>query len=338
MPTPTLYASNNGSNVYVIDPVAKTITKTITGFTASSKVEAFPNALQVWECEPVTASVHVNEIDAVANTLVGPIASTALHSVDTAFSPDSSIGYVLSRPNSTTWEVQSIDTTTQLQIATVTGSTAQAPFFLLISPDGSTLYALLSGPGTGGGGIAVIDTASMTLTTTTTTPTIAGNGINAFAINTAGTIIYCTTTLTSGSSTGTHVIFFSTSSNSFTGTSISLASVSSVLNQIAVSPDDTFGYVCGSAVGSGVVTKLFKLDLVGNTVIGAATGLTAVLLEGLVITADNLTVFVCDRTGNLIDYLDCTTNAFTGSITCTTPFYICLTTNPAPTFQIVMVI
>lgn len=331
---PTIYAV--AGTVLTIDPVTKSITHTLSGFGSPFSIEPFPDSVQVWVSQN-SASQHVIAVDTASNTSLGAITSTDFNSLDLCFSPDSSTGYILS-VSGTTWTVQSIDTTTLLQTATLSGSggsTGRLSSRITISPDGTTLYVSVN---TGTTCVVVIDAA--TLTVITSIPNLTGGfGLaTGLQCNHAGTILYASTTKSSPNA-GAYVYIIDMATNTITGTiDCRTGFTNGIAYQIAISTDDSFGYVITSGP-SNTEPNLLKLDLSTNTVIGAVTGHTFTDLAGLVLTPDMTTVFVCDNGASKIHYCDTASNSFTGSVTGTTtsPIGICIT-NPPPAFQIVMVI
>lgn len=328
---PTIYAT--AGTVLTIDPVAKAVVASLSGFTSPFNLDAFPSGAQVWVTQN-TPTDHVDAIDASTNTNLGAITATNFNSIDVCFSPDSSVGYVLTLV-ATAWTVQSIDTATQLQIGTISGTGASGgTSHICISPDGSTLYVSLPGAGT----VAVIDSASMTLITTISGS--AGDPLFAGGVkcNHAGTFLYAAASKNTPPNLGAYVLIVDMSTNTISG-QIDLHTLGNSTRQLAISLDDSFAYVTSNPPSGGAPTLLVKLDLTTSTVVGVTSGASFSNLEGLVITPDMTTVFVCDNANNAIDYCDTASNSFTGAVTGTTagPIGICIT-NPTSTAQIVMVI
>ena len=177
-----VYVTNNSSNtVSVINTSTNTVVATIGVGT---------NPYGVWT-SPVGSNVYVanyggtvSVINATTNTVVATIAtgSTPFY---IAVSPDGSRVYV---SNSGSHTISVINTTTNAVIATIPiGGSSGSANGLIVSPDGSRLYADFDNGGLGGS-LSVINTTTNTIVTTLT----LGYDPSGVSVSPDGSLVYVT--------------------------------------------------------------------------------------------------------------------------------------------------
>jgi YVTN family beta-propeller protein len=209
-------------------------------------------------------------IDTKTNTIVTGIPLRSA-SIGIAFSPDGSKVYV---SDSLLDSIEVISTATNTVVATITGVGTQ-PERLAMSPDGTRLYAVITGPTPG---VAVIDTGTnAVLPPLPVTGVVTGAGI---VVSTDGSTLYVSNPSLN------RVTAISTLSGQPTAT----IPVGRLPLAMAISPDGTLLYVVNT-IGNSVS--------VVNTAVNGTVGTVAVPEDprGVTFTPDGAMAYVASQSG-----------------------------------------
>jgi YVTN family beta-propeller protein/probable HAF family extracellular repeat protein len=135
-----VYVTNRGANgsVTVISTATNTVSTVIGGIAAPFTLAITPDGAYVYLTAGTTTSGSVVVISMATNSIVATI-PVGNGPINVAFSPDGSTAYVDNQTDST---ISIIDTATRTVVATIPVGPTGTPGWVVVSPDGSSLYLL----------------------------------------------------------------------------------------------------------------------------------------------------------------------------------------------------
>jgi YVTN family beta-propeller protein/probable HAF family extracellular repeat protein len=136
----SVYVTNQGvsGSVTVLSTATNTVTSVIGGISSPFTLAISPDGALVYIVSGTLSSGSVVVISTATNSIVGTI-PVGNGPINIAFSPDGSTAYVDNQADST---ISIINTATRTVVSTIPSGPTGTPGWVVVSPDGSSLYVL----------------------------------------------------------------------------------------------------------------------------------------------------------------------------------------------------